>query len=101
MTSSQGSFSQGSNEKIFMYASIFLYKPKARHEYSTYAPSITSYEGISSFTYSNSQLASNMLPAGSSGRWDNFLRMNDEDQRKVISDVRIIKDLRSHLESSS
>jgi hypothetical protein len=35
----------GNNEKLYMYASIFLYKPKTRIDYNGYVVSIQSYEG--------------------------------------------------------
>jgi hypothetical protein len=41
MTTTGGSTTQGgNNEKLFMYASIFLYKPKARADFSTFVPAI-------------------------------------------------------------
>ena len=44
--STTGSMTQGgNNEKLFMYASIFLYKPKLRSEFMNYAPPIQPYEG--------------------------------------------------------
>lgn len=33
-----------SNDKLYLYASLFLYNPKARAEYQTYLPSVAQFE---------------------------------------------------------
>lgn len=36
--------SSSGSDKLVLYASLFLYNPKSRSEYSSYAPSVSQYE---------------------------------------------------------
>jgi hypothetical protein len=77
-----------SSDKLVFYASIFLYMPKLKQEYGPYNPSIMSYER-KLYLNGNIMIESNMLPQGSSAKFQEFMGMNDEQQRQTIQDVRI------------
>jgi hypothetical protein len=61
---------QQSSDKLVLYASIFLYNPKAlRNKYANMTPSLAQFE------------STNMFPPNVNLKFSEFLRMSDEQQR--------------------
>ena len=59
-------------DKLINYASVFVYNPKLRQEFKDYLPSVSTFE--------NSQI----FPQGTASKFQDFIRMSDEQQRLAL-----------------
>lgn len=98
-TSSRGTVSFQS-DKLVYYASIFVYEPAQKNNFINYQASLHNVESkspneneITHMIIKNSRLiiviiGSNLFPGGSDNKLQTFLKMSDEEQRNVFTNVR-------------
>ena len=97
-TNTNGGSSYGSlPDKIVFYASVFVYRPELKKDFMNFTPSLLSYEckylrlkrsiSKASVCVLTLPIESNIFPKGSNDKLQEFLRMNDDQQRKAIADV--------------